>query len=146
MCPRLHTPATTPAPAHAATTTLDPPPPHGETAPAPDTEKPARPRSRYPHARRTPWRSLFPSSPVARSSSRHHPQPRPPTTGYRPASDPCSSEQAARGAPGGLRLREVGEALERNVERLGGHVGEADAEPPGLAAVAGGARETLSPT
>jgi hypothetical protein len=63
------------------------PPPRGETAPAPDAEKPARPRSRCPHARRTLWRSLFSPSLVARSSSRYHPQPRPPTIGYRPASD-----------------------------------------------------------
>jgi hypothetical protein len=37
-----------PAPVHAATTTLDPPPPRGETAPAPDAEKPARPRLAMP--------------------------------------------------------------------------------------------------
>jgi hypothetical protein len=109
--------------------------PRNPLAPARDAPTPVVP----------PWRSLFPPSPVARSSSRHHPQPRPPTTAYRPASDPCNSEQAARGASGGLRLCEVGEALERDVERLGGHDGEADAEPPGLTAVVEGARGDVEP-
>eukprot|EP00267_Zea_mays_P046726 XP_020399117.1 vegetative cell wall protein gp1-like [Zea mays] len=72
---RLPTPMTAPAPAHAVTTTPDPPPPPVKPAPRLTPRNPVVPAHNAPtRVVLPPRRSLFPPSPVARSSSWHHPQ------------------------------------------------------------------------
>jgi|UniRef100_A0A804UGI8 hypothetical protein len=106
---------------------------------------PLAPGSRCPHARRTPLAVPVPI--VARGPFQQPASPSATTSDHRLSSDLRPVQQRASGArgPGRPPPPRSQRGAGARVERFGGYVGEADAEPPGSLQWQEETGETLSP-